>query len=471
MRSIQSRLNVNFIAVTLILFSLFWVGQSWFLRQMAYDFVATRLTSDAYTILRAVEMDIGAGWRINVDNTSSVYQQPMSGHYFQVSVDGKWFYSRSLWDGQIAVDEGQNTGQKNIRMLDLWDGQIPVDKGQDIGQENIQLIQQDHKPTLVYSKTFMKQGREIQVVLAEDISRIEESLSQLGWLMAGLGTIGLITLLALQIFIIRRGLSSLSEVKQDISRLKAGDIRQLSPTNTTEIEPLVTEINYLVQNMELRLQRSRNAVGNLAHAAKTPLTVIDRHIDTLLEQEIPQGQSIKEQSSRLREMIERELTRARIAGAALPGQRIYVGEELEKLIRTLKAIYREKALVFDLDISAKSYFPGERDDLVELMGNLLDNACKWAQSQIRIKAHMDDHCLELVVEDDGPGIAPEARERLMNRGERLDESTSGHGLGMNIMTEIVRQYQGRFMLGSSANLGGLEVQVMLPRRADLELPE
>ncbi|WP_299202169.1 sensor histidine kinase [uncultured Amphritea sp.] len=448
MRSIQSRLNVNFIAVTLILFSLFWVGQSWFLRQMAYDFVAARLTSDAYTVLRAVEMDIGAGWRINVDNTSSVYQQPMSGHYYQVSVDGKWFYSRSLWDGQI-----------------------PVEEGQDIGQENIRLIQQDHKPTLVYSKTFMKQGREIQVVLAEDISRIEQSLSQLGWLLAGLGLVGLIILLALQIFIIRRGLCSLTEVKQDISRLKAGDIRQLSPTNTTEIEPLVTEINYLVQNMELRLQRSRNAVGNLAHAAKTPLTVIDRHIDTLLEQNNPQGQPIKEQSARLREMIERELTRARIAGAALPGQRIYVGEELEKLIRTLKAIYREKALVFDLDISAKSYFPGERDDLVELMGNLLDNASKWAQSQIRIKALMDDHCLELVVEDDGPGIAPEARERLMNRGERLDESTSGHGLGMSIIAEIVRQYQGRFMLGSSANLGGLEVQVMLPRRADLELPE
>ncbi|WP_417226554.1 ATP-binding protein [Amphritea sp.] len=446
MKSIQSRLNINFIAVTLILFTLFWVGQSWFLRQMAYDFVANRLSSDAYTVLRAVEMDIGDGWRINADNTSSVYQQPMSGHYFQVSVDGKWFFSRSLWDGQI-----------------------PTKAGLDIGQENIRLIQQNDKPTLVYAKTFMKQGREIQVILAEDISRIEESLAQLGWLLAGLGIVGLIILLALQIFIIRRGLASLTEVKEDILRLKTGDIRQLSPSNTTEIEPLVTEINYLVQNMELRLQRSRNAVGNLAHAAKTPLTVIDRHIDTLLEEGVAEGSSIKEQSQRLREMIERELTRARIAGAALPGQRIYIGEELEKLTRTLKAIYREKALVFELDISAKSYFPGERDDLVELMGNLLDNASKWATSQIRIKAHMDDHCLELVVEDDGPGIAADKREQLMNRGERLDESTSGHGLGMSIISEIVRQYQGRFTLGSSAQLGGLEVQVMLPRQVNLQL--
>lgn len=448
MRSIQSRLNVNFIVVTVILFGLFWLGQSWFLRQMAYEFVASRLNSDAYSVLRAVDMDIGSGWRINLDNTSSVYQQPMSGHYFQVAVDGKWFYSRSLWDGQI-----------------------PSTGGSDIGQENISLVEQNNKPTLVYAKKFMKQGREIQVILAEDISRIDDSLNQLGWLLAALGTVGLIVLLALQIFIIRRGLSSLVDVKKDILRLKSGDVRQLSSTNTAEVEPLVTEINYLVQNMELRLQRSRNAVGNLAHAAKTPLTVIDRHVDVLLEDGIRQGEGIKEQSTRLREMIERELTRARIAGAALPGQRIYIGEELEKLTRTLKAIYREKALVFKLDISAKSYFPGERDDLVELMGNLLDNASKWAESEIRIKAHMDDHCLELVVEDDGPGVPPEARERLLNRGERLDESTIGHGLGMSIITEIVRQYQGKLMLASSQRLGGLQVQVVLPRQADLELPE
>lgn len=448
MRSIQTRLNFSFVVVTLLLFAMFWLGQSWFLRQMAYEFVSTRLSSDAYTILRAVEMDIGQGWRVNVDNTSSVYQQPMSGHYFQVAVDDKWFFSRSLWDGKI-----------------------PHDGGQGIGQEDVQLVTQNDAPWLVYSKRFMKQGREIHVVLAEDVSRIESSLTQLGWLIAALGVAGVLILLALQVWIIRRGLCSLKEVKSDISRLKAGDIRQLPSVNTAEVEPLVTEINYLVQNMELRLQRSRNAVGNLAHAAKTPLTVIDRHIDTMLERNIPQGKDIQEQSMRLREMIERELTRARIAGAALPGQRIYIEDELEKLTRTLKAIYREKALSFTVNVSAKSYFPGERDDLVELMGNLLDNASKWAKGQISVTAHMDEHCLELIVEDDGPGISEADRERLMNRGERLDESTTGHGLGMSIIAEIVRQYQGKFFLDTSDKFGGLAVQVMLPRRIDSEIQD
>lgn len=446
MRSIQSRLNLSFVLVTLFLFILLWLGQGWFLRQMAYEFVSSRLSSDAYTLLRAVEMDIGQGWRVNMDLTSSVYEQPMSGHYFQLAVDGKWFFSRSLWDGKI-----------------------PHSGGKAIGQENVRLVMQNQKPWLVYENQFMKQGRQIHIVLAEDVSRIESSLTQLGWLVAGLGIAVLLLLLGVQIWVIRRGLSSLQDVKQDIARLKAGEIRQLSTVTTTEVEPLATEINYLVQNMELRLQRSRNAVGNLAHASKTPLTVIDRYVEALQAQHNPLGDDIKEQSARLREMMERELTRARIAGAALPGQRIYIQDELDKLVRTLKAIYREKALTFKLDVSAKTYFPGERDDLVELMGNLLDNASKWATGQIRITARMDEHCLDLTVEDDGPGIPTQDRERLMNRGERLDESTSGHGLGMSIIAEIVRQYRGKFYLHTSKKLGGLAVQVMLPRRVDSEI--
>ncbi|MEH6575986.1 MAG: sensor histidine kinase [Amphritea sp.] len=446
MRSIQSRLNLSFVLVTLFLFVFLWLGQGWFLRQMAYEFVSSRLSSDAYTLLRAVEMDIGSGWRVNMDLTSSVYEQPMSGHYFQVAVDGKWFFSRSLWDGEI-----------------------PHSGGKQVGQENVRLVSQNQKPWLVYEKLFMKQGRQIHIVMAEDVSRIEASLAQLGWLVAAVGIVVLLTLLGLQIWIIRRGLSSLEDVKADIARLKAGEIRQLSTVTTSEVEPLATEINYLVQNMELRLQRSRNAVGNLAHASKTPLTVIDRYVETLEEQNIPLGAAIREQSIRLREMMERELTRARIAGAALPGQRIYIQDELDKLVRTLKAIYREKALTFHLEVSAKSYFPGERDDLVELMGNLLDNASKWAKGQINVTACMDEHCLDLVVEDDGPGIPAQESERLMSRGERLDESTSGHGLGMSIIGEIVRQYQGRLFLQASNKLGGLSVQVLLPRKVDSEI--
>ena len=448
MRSIQARLNFGFVLVTLILFVVLWLGQGWFLRQMAYDFVSARLASDAYTLLRAVDMDIGSGWRLDPDKTSSVYEQPMSGHYFQVAVDDKWFFSRSLWDAKIPLSDHQDVGEERIRLLDM-----------------------NGAPWLVYENKFMKQGREIRVALAEDVSFIEASLAQLTWLFAGVGGVLLLVLLAVQVWVIRQGLSSLKAVRHEIAQLKSGHIRQLPAVETKEIEPLVTEINYLVQSMEMRLQRSRNAVGNLAHASKTPLTVIDRQIEALIEAGYSQGKDMQEQSSRLRGMMERELTRARIAGAALPGQRIYIQEELEKLVRTLKAIYREKAIDFRLDVSATTYFPGERDDLVELMGNLLDNASKWTKSQISIVARMDDESLELIVADDGPGVAPEDLERLMNRGERLDEETSGHGLGMSIISEIIRQYQGTCKLSHSATLGGLQVQVILPRQLDMDVAE
>ncbi|MBE9395882.1 GHKL domain-containing protein [Pontibacterium sp. N1Y112] len=415
------------------------MANSWYLRQTAYEFVSARLSSDAYTILRAVEMDEAGGWRVNSDMIDPVYLQPMSGHYFQVRVEDKWLYSRSLWDEMI-----------------------PTNGGEDIGQEYVRLVHKAKHPWLVLDQTFMKEGLKVQLVLAEDVDRIDKSLRKQGWAVAASGLVFLIILLVVQVVIIRRGLRSLVSVRGDISRLKQGEVRQLSPVNTTEVDPLVTEINYLVQAMELRLQRSRNAVGNLAHAAKTPLTVLDRQIEALKVRDPDHAADMQEQSVRLRDLMHRELTRARIAGAALPGQRIYMLPEMDKLLRTLKAIYRDKALNIQQNVSDKIYFPGERDDLMELLGNLMDNACKWAHSAVSITAETDDDCLTMIIEDDGPGIAEDQIERLLTRGERLDESTDGHGLGMSIVTDIVRQYAGKLSLGRSERLNGLRVMIMLP---------
>ena len=446
LKSIQTRLNSGFILVSMVAIVVLWLANSWYLRQTAYEFVSARLSSDAYTILRAVEMDESGGWRVNSDMIDPVYLQPMSGHYFQVRVEDKWLYSRSLWDEMI-----------------------PTNGGEDIGQEYVRLVHKAKHPWLVLDQTFMKEGLKVQLVLAEDVQRIDKSLRKQGWAVAASGLVFLIILLVVQVVIIRRGLRSLVSVRGDISRLKQGEVRQLSPVNTTEVDPLVTEINYLVQAMELRLQRSRNAVGNLAHAAKTPLTVLDRQIEALKIRDPDHAADMQEQSVRLRDLMHRELTRARIAGAALPGQRIYMLPEMDKLLRTLKAIYRDKALNIEQNVSDKIYFPGERDDLMELLGNLMDNASKWAHSAVSITAETDDDCLTMIIEDDGPGIAEDQIERLLTRGERLDESTDGHGLGMSIVTDIVRQYAGKLSLGRSERLNGLKVMIMLPLHTKAEL--
>jgi signal transduction histidine kinase len=246
-------------------------------------------------------------------------------------------------------------------------------------------------------------------------------------------------------------------------RLKEGDISTLSEVQVKEISPLVNEINYMIESMTLRLERSRHAVGNLAHAAKTPLTVIDRQIETLRQSSPDCANALEQQSQALRNLVERELTRARIAGAAMPGQKVIIEEEVAKLINAMKMIYRDKELTYEFSIKSTTFFPGERDDLIELMGNLIDNASKWANTRVRISGMMDEQCLELCIEDDGPGISADKMEKLMSRGERLDESTVGHGLGLSIVSEIIRQYKGVFELVSS-DMGGLHAHLLLPRQ-------
>jgi len=446
-KSIQTRLNVGFITLSLVVFVVLWLANGWFLRQTAYEFVGDRLASDAFALLRAVEIEDDGNWQLNAELIDPVYQQPMSGHYFQVAVGEEWKFSRSLWDDKIPVDN----------------------KGMPIGQEMTRLVHKDNSKWLVRETRFIKAGQPVHLMLAQDVQRFEKGLVRLGWLVAGLGVLFLAALLVVQVMVIRSGLRALVRVQDDIGELKKGEIRQLPHSDTREIEPLVTEINYLVQSMELRLQRSRSSLGNLAHAAKTPLTVLDRQIETLAQSDACHAEAMHEQSIRLRELMERELTRARIAGAALPGQRIYIKEELAKLERTLKTIYRDKALVFSIALEEGSYFPGERDDLVELLGNLLDNACKWARSEIHIQTRSCEDHLNILIEDDGPGIAEDQIERLLNRGERLDESTVGHGLGMSIITDIVTQYQGRMQLARSDTLNGLKVELCLPRHQDAEV--
>jgi len=441
-KSIQHRLNSAFVVITLVLCLILWVSYSWFLRQTAYDFVSASLGSEAYVLLKSVEMDDRGGWRINPQYVAPVYEQPMSGHYFQFRVgdDPKWHYSRSLWDESI-----------------------PQNGGKPVGDEGLRLVYKHDRPWLVRDERFTKDGRQLHMLLAADVSHIETGLSRLRWTMMAVVALFLGAMLLAQILVIRGGLRSLVQVRGQLNRLKKGEIRQLPDADTAEVEPLVTEINYLVQSMEMRLTRSRNALGNLAHAAKTPLTVLDRQIESLAQRQPEQAAALREQSQRLRELMERELRRARIAGAALPGQRIYLQQEIDKLVRTMQAIYRDRDIDIEARVSAGSYFPGERDDLVELLGNLLDNACKWAQHRVRLRGRMDEQCLELCVEDDGPGIPPEQREHLLERGTRLDESRAGHGLGMSIVAEIVRQYDGELQLAEGAE-GGLAVRILLPYR-------
>jgi signal transduction histidine kinase len=212
-----------------------------------------------------------------------------------------------------------------------------------------------------------------------------------------------------------------------------------------------------------RLERSRTAAGNLSHAIKGPLGLLRQQLlDPALSVDPQMREALIEQVERLRRLAERQLKRARLAGAGGAGLRFDPGEELPTLARLLGRIHAPKILDIQLDIRTSGPLDVDREDMLELLGNLLDNACKWANGRVRCSLSAEAEALVLSVEDDGPGCSDAEIADITGRGVRLDEEVSGHGLGLAIAKEIVESYRGRIAFGRSSTLGGLCAEVRLP---------
>jgi signal transduction histidine kinase len=219
----------------------------------------------------------------------------------------------------------------------------------------------------------------------------------------------------------------------------------------------VRELNQFIDAWRNHLQRSRQALGNLAHALKSPLNLI------LLHHPETQKDPVAEQAVRMRGLIDRELRRARLAGEGSPGRRFRPEQDVSDLVAGVQTLYEDRPLEVCADIDTPETVPYDQEDMLELLGNLTDNAAKWARRQVRISLTWGE-CLRILVEDDGPGVDAEAVEVLSARGSRLDESIPGHGLGLAIVREIVRLHGGRVGFGRSERLGGFRVCVELPRK-------
>jgi signal transduction histidine kinase len=269
-------------------------------------------------------------------------------------------------------------------------------------------------------------------------------------------------LVVLQVGIVRFALAPLHRVQQDVGRLERGETEQLSDRVPAEVLPLVREVNRLLALQARRLQRSRSALGNLAHALKAPLTVLTHMAnDEHLGAQPTLRAHMTEQLAAMRTRIDSELRRARVAGGCSPGTMVDVPKEIDALVAAVRMLYRERNLDIACDVDAAARFHGDREDLLELCGNLLDNACKWARSQVRISARRNEG-VTLAVEDDGPGCSPEDLKRITQRGVRLDESVEGHGLGLAIASDIAASYGVQLRFDRSENLGGLRARVDFP---------
>ena len=437
MRSIQRRLGLGLVATLLVVGLVLLQSSLWLFDNGLRRYLAGNLQDEADSLLIALARD-EQGVTLDEQRVHPAYQRTFSGRYFRIDFAGNVWRSRSLWDSELPRPAHRGLAPALVA-----------------GVEGQQL--------LVYRGDYRRFGEHLSISVAQDYTPVLHSLARIRWLGLGLGAGGLLLVLLLQWLTMRRALAPLEKVRRQIAELQGGRLSELDRRVPVELEPLVGQINHLLRHTEDTLKRSRHALGNLGHALKTPLAVL---VALAGREELRAHPALRatlrEQLAQIEQRLARELGRARLAGEALPGAHFDCAVELPALCATLRQIHPH----VDIDWQAPDglRLPWDREDLLELLGNLLDNACKWADSRVLVGAGEDGEGYWLGVEDDGPGIAPAQREAVVARGNRLDEQVSGHGLGLAIVRDIAQACGGTLTLEDSAALGGLRARVRLPRR-------
>ena len=375
-----------------------------------------------------------------------------SGKYWQIAEvgpDGRLralAWSRSLWDTLLNAPHDAVVKLKRAGVTVHYD-----------------VVGPNNQPLRALATSALLQGRDQPVIFmaAEDRRPIDRDVR-------GFAIVTAITLVLLGagllagVFLqVRVGLGPLFAMGREIAAVRQGKAQRLSRDYPAELAPLAGELNALLDHNQEVVERQRTHVGNLAHALKTPISVL------LTEAERAPGALaavVTRQAEAMRSHVEHHLRRAR-AAARSPGtgERTPVAAVLDELSRTLGRIFRGRVEI-DWDAPEELDFAGERQDLLEIAGNVLENACKWSRGRVRAVAAptADPRRFRLTVEDDGPGLPPDQREAVLKRGERLDENAPGSGLGLSIVDELARAYGGALTLSDSA-LGGLKIVLELPR--------
>ncbi|NMY88869.1 ATP-binding protein [Pseudomonas oryzihabitans] len=436
MRSIQARLRGGLVAILLVAGLVLVLGGAWLVDHALRRYLETGLRGETENLLAALVRG-PHGLQLDEGRLGSLYTRPLSGRYFLIEIpalDIRW-RSRSLWDAQLQAPPRSGLSET------LADGP----SGQRL---------------LTYRADYQRYGQTVRVVVADDYNPLLTNLTRILALGALLGLATLLLVLLLQRLIVRRALRPLDQVREQIAQLHQGRRSTLDAGVPIELAPLVEEMNALLRHTEDGLKRARHGIGNLGHALKTPLAVLTSLAERPELQALPeQREVLREQLARIRQRLERELRRARLAGEALPGAHLDAAE-LRELCRLLNRLHGEH-LRFDCHLPEGLRLPWDREDLLELFGTLLDNAGKWADRQVRLEVAQREEGYLIRIEDDGPGVPEAQREAIHERGSRLDEAVAGHGLGLGIAKDIVEGCAGTLALETS-RLGGLAVVIRLP---------
>jgi signal transduction histidine kinase len=402
--------------------------------------------------LRTIVADLASpeepGGRFPQSLGEPLFELPLSGWYWQVTrLDPdkhEILSSRSLWDGGLPhlQDYGIVAGADGSRQ-----GYVsgPGDQRLRLVERTIDLGEDGH----------------YLVAVAGDAAEITEETRSFDRALAITFVILAVVLLLTTMFQVRFGLAPLKRITGSLAAIRAGKAEHLAGQFPVEIAPLARETNALIDANKEVVERARTHVGNLAHALKTPLSVMVN--EATARGDDPLARKVMEQADIMRDQVARHLERARLAArTSVLGSVTEVAPVVTALARTMEKIHHDRGIAVEVTADAQARFRGERADLEEMVGNLVDNACKWARSRVEVAVTREaDVSLRIVVDDDGRGLSANERVQVAKRGLRLDESKPGSGLGLSIVVELASLYGGELKF-DAAPLGGLRAALVLP---------
>jgi signal transduction histidine kinase len=441
MTSLRTRLGLGLVTSLVVMIGLLWLTVGISVRTLMEDQLASRLAHDAESLLGGLSIDTAGNASLDARRIQGIYQQPYSGHYFQVDVEGELLRSRSLWNAVLPVPRVA------------------------LGETRVDFITgPQQQALLLWTRGFRKQDRMVQIAVAEELDAMLAAMRGFRLRLAAWSLTLLFLLLLIQRYIVVRSLRSVSASADDVVRLEQGDISALDERVPDEVRPLVAAINKLLQRQQRRLLRSREALGNLAHGIKTPLTVLlQLGSEKIPADDVEAHVQLQRYSRQINAQVDQSLRRARLAGDSLGASHFDLRTDLPPLVDTLNRLHRDKSIVFRQQTGKVGTLPMEQQDGMELLGNLLDNAWKWARSTVHLTVEHNRQW-RILVEDDGPGIDAAGLQLLAQRGMRQDENVPGHGIGLSIVKSLVEELSGTLHFRASPSLGGLQVCITLDIR-------
>ncbi|UHD44851.1 ATP-binding protein [Aureimonas altamirensis] len=459
LRTLRTRLSDS-LAVRVVALSSLWaiaafivVGGliSSFYRQTAEAGFEAVVRAQLFNLVNTVAVSETGALSGSPDLGDLSYSQPLSGWYWEVlpasdNTSGR-LASFSLGPGEIAAP---TTAESPFDGQYRRSYEAPGLDGETVYVEEAEVVLDGDN----HAARFRVMGN--ADVVAADVARFNRSLS------IYLGGFGASSIL-INALAILYGLSPLRRVRQALGEVRAGRSERLSGRLPVEVQPLAAEVNALIDSNRRIVERARTQVGNLAHSLKTPIAVLTNEATSIGGEH---GRLVAEQSERMRVQVQHYLDRARLAalgqGAVI---RTPVMPSLERVAKVVSRLNPALDLSLSSDMDG-AVFAGEREDFEEMIGNLVENAAKWAAGRVEVRLHAEgDDRFRVTIDDDGPGLSPEEQAEATKRGRRLDEAKPGSGLGLSIVADTVLQYRGEFRLGN-APIGGLRAELLLPRAVE-----